>query len=376
MRLSAGYRRRSRKGSTLSQEVPDLPLGIRLWPNELSQRRRPLREGYCFSQLENSSGAYRFTALAGAGKIGDIFRSFADCLPEEAFMILEFYTEETPKGGQEQPVPTVYYSPYLPKTEILATLETYLPRLVHDGFVGFGLANNRAGMELFYSEEKVLTCFTGNHIRIMDLLARQGLSHDAQIVFPTDLGHDHLSLLCHPRRSLPEPFSTMDDAALDYVQFCGELTDLLDMYEVEETLSFFLSQRDQDAIEECLLRHPEFAEFVEDDFGGLLLDWNDFVGECECGFEGDLWEYRQGLKLRDMIQYVAEGVPSALGVNILEIIADADARLRQNLVEGRKRLDPPADVPLHDDRFWYRGVVRNQGVYLRRDLIRHGWFKP
>ncbi len=376
MRLSAGYRRRTRKGSRLSQEIPDLPLGIRLWPSELRLRRRPLREGYCFSLLENATDAYRFTALAGAGKVAQIFQSFADCLPDEAFLILEYYAEEVPKGAKEQPVPTVYYSPYLPKSEILEVLQAYLPRLVHDGFVGFGLANNRAGMELFYSEEKVLTCFTGNHIRLMDLLARHGLAHDPQIVFPTDLGHDHLSLLCHPRAALPEPFASMDDAALDYVRFCGELTEQLDMYEVEETLSFFLSQRDQDVIEECLLRHPEFSDSVEDDFGSLLLDWNDFVGECESGFEGDLWEYRQGLKLRDMIQYVAEGVPPELGTKLLEIIAEADARLQRNLVDGRKRLDPPADEPQRDDRFWYRGVVRNQGVHLRRDLIRHGWYKP
>lgn len=360
----------------MSHDIPDLPLGIRLWPSELRLRRRPLREGYCFSLLENSTDSYRFTALAGAGKVAEIFRAFADCLPEEAFLILEFYEEASGKDAEEQPVPTVFYSPYLPKEEILSTLEPYFPRLVHDGFVGFGLANNRAGLELFYSEEKVLTCFTGNHIRVMDLMGRNGLPHDPEIVFPTDLGHDHLSLLCHPRSALPEPFAAMDEATLDYVQFCTELTDLLDMYQVEETLSFFLSQKEQDAIEECLLKHPEFAEFAEEDFGSLLLDWNDFVSECEDGFEGDLWEYRQGLKLRDMIQYVAEGVPPAIGGKLLEIIAEADDRLLKNLVDGRKRLDPPADIPVRDDRFWYRGMVRNQGAYLRRDLIRQGWFKP
>jgi hypothetical protein len=231
-------------------------------------------------------------------------------------------------------------------------------------------------MELFYSEEKVLTCFTSNHIRIMDLLARHGLAHDPRLLFPSDLGHDHLSLLCHPRRVLPEPFASMAETELDYVRFCGELTDLLEMYEVEETLSFFLSEKEQDAIETGLLRSPEFAEFAEEDFGGLLLDWNDFVSECEAGFGGDLWEYRQGLRLRDMIQYVVEEAPPGLGEKILEIVADADARLRKNLIDVRKRLDPPAEVRLREDPFWYRGMVRNQGVYLRRDLIRQGWFKP
>lgn len=359
----------------MSLEIADYPLGIRLWPTELRQHRQPIREGYCYSPLENATDSYRFTAVAGAEKIAAIFRSFVSCLPEEAFLILEFYEEPAPLENEEQPLPTVYYSPYLPKGEILATLELYLPRLIHDGFVGFGLANNRAGLELFYSEEKVLTCFAGNHIRIMDLLARHDLPYDPQIFFPTDLGHDHLSLLCHPRRNLPQPFAAMKASELDYIQFCGELTELLDMYQVEEALSFFLSEREQDEIEACLTVHDQFAEFAVEDFGSLLLDWNDFVAECEEGFEGDLWEYRQGLKLRDMIQHVVEAVPAALAEKIREIVAEADARLQKNLIDVRKRLDPPAETRVRDDHFWYRGMVRNQGVYLRRDLIRQGWYK-
>ena len=261
-------------------EITDYPLGIRLWPSEFRHGRQTIREGYCFSPLESTADCFRFTALAGAEKVAAIFRSFASCLPDEAFLILEFYEEPAPQQSEEQPVPTVYYSPYLPKEELLATLEPYLPRLIHDGFVGFGLANNRAGLELFYSEEKVLTCFAGNHIRVMNLLARHGLQHDPQILIPTDLGHDHLSLLCHPRGALPLPFAAMSEGELDYVQFCSELTELLDMYQVEETLSFFLSEREQDAIESCLTSHPQFAEFAEEDFGSLLLDWNDFVDEC------------------------------------------------------------------------------------------------
>ena len=77
-----------------------------------------------------------------------------------------------------------------------------------------------------------------------------------------------------------------------------------------------------------------------------------------------------------MIQHVAEAVPAVLGDKILEIVADADSRLRKNMVDVRKRLDPPAEIRARDDHFWYRGMVRNQGVYLRRDLIRQGWYKP
>jgi hypothetical protein len=362
----------------LVNETLKYPLGIRLWQSEMRTDQHRLREGYAFALLENCSDSYRFTALADASRVADIVRSFASCLPEEAFFILEFYQDfqDDKEDDSEDPVPTVYYSPYLPTEELLSTIEPYLHRLIHDGFVGFGLANNRAGMELFYSEEKVLTSFTSNHIRIMDLFTRHGLTHQPDLLHPADYGHDHLSLLCHPRETLPEPFSTMPESELDYIHFCGELTEMLDMYPVEESLSFFLSKKDQDAIEKRLANHPDFDEYCDEDFGSLLLDWNDFVNECEAVFEGDLWEYRQGLNLRDMIQYVVEGVSATLRQKILDIVAEADERFQKNLVDRRKRLDPPGDLPVREDRFWYRGMVRNQGTYLRRDLIRQGWYKP
>lgn len=359
----------------MSRNHLKLPLGVRLWPSEYRSAKNRLREGYTFAPLENSTDSFRFTAVADIDRIPAIFTAFKSALPEESFFILEYYQEEADQNQEQQPVPTVYYSPYFDTEEVLDVIEPYLPRLIHDGFVGFGLANNRAGMELFYSEEKVLTCFTGNHIRIMDLFAGHGLHHTPELLFPTDLGHDHLSLLCHPHQSLPHPFSTMSESELDYLRFCEELVEQLDMYPVEDSLSFFLSKREQDAIETRLLAHEEFTEFAEEDFGSLLLDWNDFVGECEAAFEGDLWEYRQGLKIRDMIQYVIDGVPEALAGKIRDIVVEADAAFQTNLVDRRRRLDPPSDLPLPDDRFWYRGMVRNPGVYLRRDLIRQGWFK-
>jgi hypothetical protein len=361
----------------LSQETFDYPLGIRPWPGLLRVRRNRLREGYTCELLENSSDAYRFTAMLGAGKVVDFVRAFARLLPEEAFAILEFYTQDEEGESQPDPAqPTVFYSPYLPVGELLETLEPYLPRLIHDGFVGFGLANNRAGMELFYSEEKVLTCFTDNHIRLMDLFARHQIPHRENLLFPGDFGHDHLSLLCHHRRSLPEPFASMNDATLDYGRFCPELVELLEMYPVEETLAFFLSRREQDQIEAVLRAREEFVDLAEEDFGALLLDWHDFVVECETGFEGDLWEYQQCLRLRDLIQYVAENAPPALAGKLREIVGEADERFRQLLVDRRKRLDPPGTITLGDERFWCHGVVKNQGTQLRRDLIRQGWFKP
>jgi hypothetical protein len=360
----------------LPPKTLQLPLGVRIWENEIKGCAKPLREGYTFSLLENSADSYRFTVVVNADRVAEIFRTFARTLSEDAFFILEYYEEEVDPGAETHPEPTVYYSPYFDPPAVLETLERFFPRLVHDGFVGFGLANNRAGVELFFSEEKVLTCFTGNHLRFINLLHTLNVFHVPDLVFPTDLGHDHLSLLCHERRALDLPFSGMTDSELDYVCFCGELVELFDMYPVEESLSFFLSKREQDEIELRLASHPEFVEYTEDDFGSLLFDWNDFVTECEGGFQGDLWQYRQGLKLRDMIQFVVEGTASGLGAKLLDIVAEADSKFRRLLLDRRKRLDPPDDVPVREERFWYQGMVSNHGVPLRRDLIRQGWFKP
>ncbi len=354
----------------------ETPFGLQLWESELRRGKSPLREGYCFSLLENSSDAYRVTIMAGVEKIVDLFSSVARFFGSEAFLILEYYPHELETAPDEQPVPTTFYSPYLPTGEILDTLKPFLQRLIHDGFVGFGLANNRAGLEFFYSEEKVITCFSGNHLRIIDMLTRKGLAHIPELPTPGDFGHDHLSLLCHGPVDLPGDLSGLSQDDLDYVHFCQEIVDTFDMYPVEETLSFFLSKKEQDSIEQCLRGHSEFVDFADEDFGSLLLDWNDFVNECEAAFEGDLWEYQQGLKLRDMIQYVIEGSPPALAVKIKEILAEADAQFQHNLTDRRKRLDAPGDIPVREERFWYQGVVRNQGAFLRRDLIRCGWFKP
>jgi len=314
--------------------------------------------------------------MVNADRIQRILEALAPKLPEETFFILEFYQEDQTADPSQDPIPTIYYSPYMPTIEIFDIIETFLPRLIHDGFVGFGLANNREGIELFYSEEKVLTCFTGNHLRITDLLAGMQIPHRTDLQFPTDTGHDHLSLLCHQRKSLPEPFCSMSESELDYVSFCDELTEILDMYPVEDDFTFFLSKKEQDQIEARLLEHPEYSEFADEDFGGLLLDWNDFVDECATAFQGDLWEYRQGLKLRDLIEFVINGVSPPLSTKILEIVSETDQKLQQNLVDCRKRLDPPCDqLPAREDRFWHQGIVRNQGVPLRRDLIRQGWYQ-
>lgn len=357
----------------MPQIFPDFPMGVELWP-QARRRPRVLREGYTCSLLENTSDTFHFTILAGMGRVRETLERFARALPEEAFFILEFYTTETSGDEQDPPAPTVHYSPYLPVEEILEALDPYWERLMQDGFVGFGLANNRASQEMFFSEEKVLTCFTDNHIRLMNQLAKTGIGHRDKLLLHTDMGHDHLSLLCHERAGLPLNLRHFSDRDLDYACFCRELVESLGMYPVEESLSFFFSRREQRLIQELLDQHEDYPDFAEEDFGTLLLDWNDFVQECCTNFEGGLWEYRMGLLLRDLIQHVIDRVDAPLSQRICEALQEPDQRFRQSLSDQRKRLDPPGGLA-SDEHFWYHGVIRNAGVGLRRDLIRSGWYK-
>lgn len=338
-----------------------------------------IHEGYNFSLLDDCDNAYRFTALASAPRIADIFKQFSRFLGEESFFILEFYPEQaiTRRSSDEEsrPEPAVYYSPYLPTNLILRTIAPYLSRLIHDGFVGFGLANNRKGLELFCSEEKVLSFFTDNHLRLCNFLVHNQIPYREDLVLPTDYDHHHLSLPGLPRDLLPPELKKLGAAELDASIYCDELTDLLDMYEVEEGLSFFLTRKEQEQIAALINSKLAQHEFADVEFGSLLLDWSDFVTECEYVFDGDLWEYRQGLKIRDMIETVIELLEKPLADKIRSIITEPDTIFRKNLVDGAKRLDTPENPLASQECFWYQGVVRNQGSELRRDLIRHGWFK-
>ena len=353
------------------------PAGLKPWGHE--RITRSIAEGYEFSLLDDCNDAYRFTAVVTAPRIADMFRGFARFLPDESFFILEYYPEQaaTSRSSREEarPEPAVFYSPYLPTSLILGTIAPFLSRMIHDGFVGFGLANNRKGLEFFCSEEKVLSFFTDNHLRLCNFFARANIPFVDNLILPTDYGHDHLSLLGLPREQLPQELQGLSSVDLDAALYCDELTELLDMYEVEEGLSFFLTRKEQQQITDLVegkLRHAEFADI---EFGALLLDWSDFVTECEYIFDGDLWEYRQGLKIRDTIQLVIEMLPEPLAEKIRSIVAEPDAAFLKTLTDRPKRLDAPEDPKLTQERFWYQGMVRNQGSELRRDLIRHGWFK-
>jgi hypothetical protein len=355
----------------------ELPAGIRRWQD--SNVNALQLEGFEYSLLEDCDNAYRFTAITTVGKIESIFNHFSRFLPDESFFILEYYPEEKllsrPSGENERPIPSVFYSPYLSTALILRNIAPYMSRMIHDGFVGFGIANNRKGLEFFYSEEKVLTFFTDNHLRLSNFLHQHEIPYSNNLVLPADFGHDHLSLLGLSQKLLPESLRPLSDNELDATIFCREMIEQLDMYQVEEGLSFFLTRKEQGQIEELIKSKLPNHELSEIEFGGLLLDWSDFVTECENTFDGDLWEYKQGLIIRDTIQLVIEVAPKQLADKIISIVSEPDDTFKKILIDRRKRLDPPTEMKLRKKRFWYHGMVRNQGIDLRRDLIRHGWFK-
>ncbi|MBN1958853.1 MAG: hypothetical protein JW773_11700 [Desulfuromonadales bacterium] len=354
----------------------ELPAGLHPWSDPEEKARQT--EGFELALLEDCDNAYRFTAIVDVKKVASLFGAFSRFLSEEAFFILEFYPDDPLQsrrsGAAERPVPEVYYSPYLSTDFILSTVAPYIERLIHDGFVGFGLANNRKGLEFFYSEEKVLTFFTDNHLRLSDFLYCHQVPYNENLILPSEFGHDHLSLLSLTREQLPQQLKDMSNSELDASVFCHELTEQLDMYQVEEGLSFFLTRKEQEQIAQLIKSRLPHHEFSDLEFGGLLLDWSDFVAECENAFDGDLWEYRQGLRIRDAIQLVIEVAPNDLTKKILSIVAEPDRIFQNMLTDRRKRLDAPNEMKLQHERFWYQGMVRNQGSELRRDLIRHGWF--
>jgi len=353
-----------------------LPLGVRHWPD--TSNKNSYSEGFELSLLEDCENAYRFTAVTCADKIEALFTEFSRFIPDEAFFILEYYPEDTllsrPSNTTQRPIPEVYYSPYMQTDYILKTVMPYLERLIHDGFVGFGLANNRKGLEFFYSEEKTLTFFTDNHLRLTNFLYQHKVHHTENLVLPSEFGHDHLSLLGFPVEQLTDSLSKLGTRELDATIFCRELTETLDMYQVEEGLSFFLTRKEQEQIAQLIKGQLHNHEFSDVEFGGLLLDWSDFVSECEHGFEGDLWEYKQGLRIRDAIQLVIEIAEHELAEKLCSIVDEPDRTFKNILIDQRKRLDAPNELELRNERFWYQGVVRKQGSDLRRDLIRHGWF--
>ncbi|MDY0212794.1 MAG: hypothetical protein RBR06_07285, partial [Desulfuromonadaceae bacterium] len=231
------------------------PCGLSLWPSELKRPDFCIEPGYYYTQLEECEGAFRFIALSDIDALPQLIKDCCTLLSDECFFILEYYPDEVATEDEDGTVePTVFYSPYLPTEEILETLQPYLSRLIHDGFVGFGLANNRLGAEIFYSEEKALTIFTANHIRTMDIFNRYHLHHRSEILFPADFAHNHLSLSSIPPDELPTELQQFKPEELDYVNYCSELVDLFFMTATSDTDNFFLSVSEQDTIAEIMFK--------------------------------------------------------------------------------------------------------------------------
>ncbi|MBN2645138.1 MAG: hypothetical protein JXR59_06665 [Desulfuromonadaceae bacterium] len=357
--------------STLKQ-----PCGLQVWPTEQLRRDYSLQTGYSLHRVEDCHDSFRFVILTDLEDLSALFRDCCALVSEESFFVFEYYPDKVLPGRTDLTAkPTVFYSPYLPTAEILDLLQPYFSRLVHDGFVGFGLANSRQGAELFYSEEKALTCFTSNHIRTMDILTRHGLSHQPELLFPADFAHDHYSLINLPPALLPKELRGLSRRELDYVHYGAELVELFDMAEAEEGEDFFLSATEQDEIAAILLQNQDIDWENEEEFANVLLEWKDFVHLCQEGFDGSLDEYLQALYLRDLIASVTDQVDSRLRHKLLNFIAEADAIFRRQLLESGNALPIPGTGPQpRNQRFWHWGVPRKHGVTLRRDLMRCGWF--
>jgi len=352
------------------------PCGLSVWTSERCRPDFQLHQGFCYSPLEECKDAFRFAVLTDSNRLPQLIHDCAALVSEESFFVLEYYPDKVTLAQNDTPVePTVFYSPYMPTEEILSLIEPYLSRLIHDGFVGFGLANSRLGAELFYSEEKAFTCFTANHIRTMNILTHHGLHYRKELLFPADFAHDHLSLVSLTEPQLPADLRGFDSRQLDYITFCGELVELFDMQPTTSSDDFFLSCKEQDSIETFLSCQPDLSWNGDEEFINLLLDWKDFVNECCQGFNGTLDEYRQGLKIRDIIDRVIDQSSTDTGDKLLRFISESDALFRCQLIETSKQM--PTESSRDTGRqqcFWHCGVVRNHGSMLRRDLIRRGWY--
>ncbi|MDY0191386.1 MAG: hypothetical protein RBR22_11695 [Desulfuromonas sp.] len=354
------------------------PCGLRVWDEEIQNPAFDLHQGFCYSRLDGCQDAFRFAALIDTNQFASMFKACATMLAEESFFVLEYYPEKIQVSEDDAlPEPTVFYSPYIPTQEILDTIAPYMERLIHDGFVGFGLANSRQGVELFYSEEKAFTCFTANHIRTMDIFTQHGLSYTQELIFPADFAHDHLSLVSIDADKLPGTLRKLAKQDLDYINYCSELIELFDMQSTSDGEDFFLSGKEQDLISAILEQEEDLDWSSEDEFVHLMMDWKEFVKECSQGFDGDLDDYLNGIQLRDIIALVIDNIDADISKKLADFIDATDAMFRRQLVTTERHI-PSGELSknqLHQQKnFWRWGVIRQQSAELRRDLIRLGWF--
>jgi hypothetical protein len=352
------------------------PCGLRVWETEIQRPEYQLQPGFCYSRVEGCQDSFRFAALIDLHKLPNLFNACATLLAEESFFVLEYYPQKITKDDEDTlPEPSVFYSPYMPTADILDLLVPYMERLIHDGFVGFGIANSRQGVELFYSEEKAFTCFTASHLRTTNIFTKYGLTYVNELLFPADFAHDHLSLVSLSSEQLPPELRHFSRDDLDYIHYCAELIELFDMQSTADGEEFFLSGKEQDYIGALLEQQPDLDWSSDDEFIHLMMDWKDFVRECSQGFTGDLEDYAYGLMLRDTIATVIDGSDTSISKKLSEFVAEADNIFRRLLVETTRHIPSSKTVQhRHHKRFWHWGVTRKQGTTLRRDLIRSGWF--
>lgn len=351
------------------------PGGLRVWESEKIRSEFNIQQGFCYSRVEECKDAFRFAALIDSTKLPHLFNDCAALLTDESFFVLEYYPDKITNIDDNTPAePTIFYSPYMETAEIIEILTPYLSRLIHDGFVGFGLANSRQGAELFFSEEKAFTCFTANHIRAMNIFTNHGLRFQEQLLFPADFAHDHFSLVSLNSRQLPHELRGFSHDELDYVNYCGELIELFEMQSTTSGEEFYLSGKEQDYISALLEEQSELNWSSEDEFIHLLLDWKEFVKECNQSFDGSLEDYESGLRVRDIIASVTDKSEETIRTKLLKFIDGADTIFKHQLTDTSRHLPINSVEPPAPSSFWRWGVTRKQGATLRRDLIRSGWF--
>lgn len=351
------------------------PSGLRVWDSEKTKAESNIKQGFCCSRVEECKDAFRFAALIDVKKLPSLINDCAALLTDESFFVLEYYPDKITNIDDDTPAePTIFYSPYMETAEILDILSPYLTRLIHDGFVGFGLANSRQGAELFFSEEKAFTCFTANHIRAMNIFNQYGLRFKEELLFPADFAHDHFSLVSLCSHQLPYELQKFSRDELDYVNYCGDLVELFEMQTTTSGEEFYLSGKEQDYISDLLEQQPDLEWSSDDEFIHLLLDWKEFVKECNQGFDGTLEDYESGLRVRDIIATVTDKSEEAIRTKLLKFVDGADTVFKHQLVETARHIPENSAGPRSDQTFWRWGVTRKQGAALRRDLIRSGWF--
>ena len=307
--------------------------------------------------MENSVGAYQFAISGPPLLIIELIKSFFDRY-DISFLILEHHDEDA-ETGELAENHALFCSPGVEENGISAAIMHMLPSIIENQYIGLGFAGSDRGFEAFVSSDGMISLFVDNYLQMTDLLSRSGFRHQKEFAIPVEENF-------YPSPSQKREASTV----------VSSLVEMLGMYPIDEPVIIFFSSQEQLMMDRCLKQHIAFSDYSGDDFEGFLAEWADFVYECEEGFEATIWDYNDGLNIRDLIEHIIRNVGSPLDEKIGDAIIDYDNRFDAILVDRDRNIDPPRDVYIDGDiPFWYRGIPKKYGTELRRDLIRCGWYE-